>query len=387
MITAGCTQATASSGGDPGVEPAGIADPADPVVVTNDDGAPDDSAAEAPSPATTTPTGDRGDVGSTPSDASTTTTLPATTTTTTEPPLDVFDAGCVVEVEPGDSLGAIVVARADELVTVASLQAENGLDGDAIDPGQLLDVCIDNGLDDITGEQRMERNSAIVAAENFAFVATQQQKLNDLLTPYGYPEMAVDGDSGPVTQRGLCAARLALGMIPNRTNMEPGSMEEAGLLLASGLPIPPGIPIDGRWIYIDRTCQVMFVGEGLNLVFVFPTSTGDAEHKTRLQERARAFRYNPATANGGWHNSSLYPVADDNPLNGNMYRPIYFDRGQAIHGANSVPTSPQSKGCARLRPHHQDALVNWLGLGGVTSMAGSGTINVNVTVRGDYSLG
>ena len=375
-LAAGCTNATASGG-----DPAGIAAPDDVSATT----APDGAAATDTVSTTTTPVATTDDTGA--ETTAPTTTAPATTTTTTEPPLDVFDAGCVVEVQPGDSLGAIVTARADELVTVASVQAENGLDTDVIDAGQLLDVCIDNGLDDITGEQRLERNSAVVAAETFAAVAVQQTKLNELLTPYGYPEMAVDGDSGPVTQRGLCAARLALGMIPSRANMEPGGMEEAGLLLAPSLPIPPNVATDGRWAFIDVTCQVMFVGEGQQLVFVFPTSTGEAEHKTRLQERARAFRYNPATANGGWHNSSIYPVAEDNPLNGNMYKPIYFDRGQAIHGANSVPTSPQSKGCARLRPHHQDALVNWLGLGGVTSMVGAGSINLTVTVRGDYSFG
>ena len=63
----------------------------------------------------------------------------------------------------------------------------------------------------------------------------------------------------------------------------------------------------------------------------------------------------------------MYPVAEDNPLNGNMYKPLYFDRGQAIHGANNVPTSPQSKGCARLRVEHQDMLLYWLGLSEPTS--------------------
>ncbi len=46
-----------------------------------------------------------------------------------------------------------------------------------------------------------------------------------------------------------------------------------------------------------------------------------------------------------------------------MYKPIYFDGGQAIHGANTVPTSPQSHGVRRLRLEHQDVLIAWLGLG------------------------
>ena len=133
----------------------------------------------------------------------------------------------------------------------------------------------------------------------------------------------------------------------------------------------------------DRT------GEGFDrLVHVFPTSTGEAGYETRLQERVRAFRFNPALNNGGWHNSSTYPVEADNPLNGNMYKPLYFDRGQAIHGANNVPTSPQSKGCARLRPSHQDALVSWLGLAELGGPTGSrDRINATVTVRGGYELG
>ena len=168
--------------------------------------------------------------------------------------------------------------------------------------------------------------------------------------------------------------------------MEPGSVEEQLLLDSTTLPIPPNIATDGRWIFIDLTCQVMLTGEGFDrLVHVFPTSTGEAGYETRLQERTRAFRFNPALNNGGWHESSIYPVADDNPLNGNMYKPLYFDRGQAIHGANNVPTSPQSKGCARLRPSHQDALVGWLGLDGPTSSRDR--INATVTVRGAYELG
>jgi hypothetical protein len=320
---------------------------------------------------------------------SSTTSVPATTTTTTEPRLAVHDPACVVEVQPGDSLGAIVTSRADEIVTSATLRAENALADELIVPGQLLDVCIDNGLDDISGEQRLERNAAVIEAETVAAVMAQQAKLNELLVPLGFPEMPVDGISGPVTRRGLCATRLALGLPVNRSDMEPGSVEEQFLLATTALPMPPNVATDGRWIFIDLTCQVLLTGEGFDrLVHVFPTSTGEAGYETRLQERVRAFRFNPALANGGWHNSSTYPVEADNPLNGNMYKPLYFDRGQAIHGANNVPTSPQSKGCARLRPSHQDALVSWLGLADLGGPTGSrDRINATVTVRGAYELG
>jgi hypothetical protein len=226
---------------------------------------------------------------------------------------------------------------------------------------------------------------AVVAA---AAVAAQQTKLNELLVPFGYPAMPVDGDSGPITRRALCAARLALGLPVNRSDMAPGSPEEQLLLATTALPMPPNVATDGRWIFIDLTCQVLLTGEGFErIVHVFPTSTGEEGFETRLQERRPVFRFNPALDNGGWHESSIYPVADDNPLNGNMYKPLYFDRGQAIHGAGNVPPSPQSKGCARLRPANQDALIAWLGLGDVSGVVGRDRIGATVTVRGDYALG
>lgn len=293
---------------------------------------------------------------------------------------------CVVEVQPGDSLGLITDGYDDETITVPAVRAENGIEGETIFPGQLLDICVDNGLDDITGSER-ERNPAVVAAETAAAVEAQQTKLNQLFAGLGIRDLLVDGISGPVTRQRLCAARLSLGLPVTLTDMEPGSEEERALMAAESLNLPFTSALNSeRWILIDRTCQIMFVGEGAErLTYVFPTSTGEAGYETRDQDRSRVFRYDPALANGGWHNSTTFPVAIDNPINGNMYKPLYFDGGQAIHGANNVPTTPQSKGCARLRPADQDALVGWLGLadaGGPTWSADR--IGVTVNVQGAY---
>ena len=151
-------------------------------------------------------------------------------------------------------------------------------------------------------------------------------------------------------------------------------------MAATSLAVPfTTAVLSERWVLIDRTCQIMFAGNAdRELVFVFPTSTGEAGHETRDQDRQPVVRFDPALDNGGWHNSSVYPVAEDNPLNGNMYKPLYFDRGQAIHGANNVPTSPQSKGCARLRVEHQDMLLYWLGISEPTSSQRQIDLTVNV---------
>lgn len=217
-------------------------------------------------------------------------------------------------------------------------------------------------------------------------VEAQQRQLNMLFEGYGIEEMPVDGDSGPVTEQRLCAFRVAMGLEPRTDDMQPGGEEEALLLSTSELPSLPGRATEpSRWILIDQTCQVMFVGTaGGNVTYVFPTSTGQAEFPTRLQDRTPAYRFNPANHNGGWHNSTTYPAAIDNPLNGNMYRPLYFDGGQAIHGANTVPRSPASHGCARLRTWHQDQLLAWLGLDDSGPTNNRSRINVAVSVQGRW---
>ena len=315
---------------------------------------------------------------------STTTT---TTTTTTEPEPRFYNEACVVVIEPNDTLVGIVERLDDgETINRVSLRAENGLVDERLTPGDALDVCPGNGVDDATGSERLDPSEELVAAAVSTNVEVQQMKLNQLFADIGARELVVDGVAGPVTRQRLCAARLALGLEVSTAEMAAGSAEEQTLLAAAELPPPPMATVDqDRWLLIDQTCQFMFAGAVDQLVFGFPTSTGEAGHETRLNSRARAFRFDPAVDNGGWHDSSDFPVSIDNPLNGNMYKPIYFDGGQAIHGANNVPTSPQSKGCARLTLDHHDQLVAWLGLQGDTAPSWSrDAINLTVSVQGAY---
>jgi L,D-transpeptidase catalytic domain len=321
-----------------------------------------------------------------PTTATPTTTLPPTTTTIPLP-AGVHDPACARVVQPGESLSLIADGVDDPTVTAGSLAEENGItDRDTIHAGDVLDMCPGNKLDDITGE---ERGVAEVAVGSSG-VAAQQQKLNQLFAGYGLPQLAVDGVSGPFTRQQLCAARMALHLPIGRNDMVPGSAEEQALMSAQSIAIPENAAIgSSRWILINKTCQVMFAGEGEGGVkFVFKTSTGEPGWETTSQQRVSAFRYDPALDNDGWHNSTKFPVEEDNPLNGNMYRPLYFHRGQAIHGANNVPPEPASKGCARLRTENQDALLSWLGLDDVSEPTyNRDRINVSVSVHGDYVPG
>jgi lipoprotein-anchoring transpeptidase ErfK/SrfK len=179
---------------------------------------------------------------------------------------------------------------------------------------------------------------------------------------------------------------MGLGLLPSTADMEAGSEEEQLLMAATTLNVPLNAPVDAeRWVHVDQTCQVMFVGAGADqLQFIFPTSTGQPGFETRLQDASKVYRYDPAFDNDGWHDSTEFPVPEDNPINGNMYKPLYFDGGLAIHGANNVPTSPQSKGCARLRVGDQDQLLDWLGIGEVTQPIGGSQFGLTVRIVGQF---
>jgi LysM domain/L,D-transpeptidase catalytic domain len=278
-------------------------------------------------------------------------------------------------VQPGDSLIAIAERSA---VTLEDLQAENLIDpADTIYAGQVFDVCIGNDTDDITGASRL--------APPPDAVMVQQRVLNELFADLALLPLGIDGDSGKYTRQAVCAARMGLGLPVHAGHLPAGSEEEAAIFAATDLGVPAGAPTDeDRWILVDQTCQVIVTGEADRLVNIFPTSTGSDGHAT-FNVRARAFRFDPATDNAGWHDSSIYPVEVDNPLNGNMYKPIYFNDGQAIHGAGFIPPEPRSKGCARTFPMHQDMIIEWLGIADMTEATWNvADIGVTVVVQGRY---
>jgi lipoprotein-anchoring transpeptidase ErfK/SrfK len=217
--------------------------------------------------------------------------------------------------------------------------------------------------------------------------AAVQTKLNELFTPYGTAPLTVDGDLGRYTRQRVCAFRVAAGLPVSASPIVPGSAEEDLLMSTPTLPTPfTSAILSERWVLVDLTCQMMFIGSGTELVFVFPTSTGSTGFETRFQNRTPIYMYRSASHNNGWHDSSQYPVGPDNPLNGNMYKPLYFDGGQAIHGANSVPYYPASKGCTRLRVHDMNRLLSWLGLSDVTGTIVSTTaLNTTVNVQGHWT--
>jgi hypothetical protein len=200
-------------------------------------------------------------------------------------------------------------------------------------------------------------------------VVDRKRRLNDSLAPFGFPLLALDERIDLRLRQAEHAAALAsLG----------ASVDSAGVTRHRGR----------RWVLVDKSGQVLAAGDRRGVRFVMPVSTGTTEHETRLVDAVPAFRYEPATENAGWRNSTTFPVDAGHPHGGNMYRPLYFSRGQAIHGADVVPPYPRSQGCVLLTVADQDRLLAWLGLAEATEpLWDERRIDLDVTVRGAFDAG
>jgi lipoprotein-anchoring transpeptidase ErfK/SrfK len=56
------------------------------------------------------------------------------------------------------------------------------------------------------------------------------------------------------------------------------------------------------------------------------------------------------TPSGDYAFYEFRPGWDKSPL-GQLYNPYYFNKGIAVHGYDSVPTTPASHGCVRIPMH------------------------------------
>lgn len=171
-------------------------------------------------------------------------------------------------------------------------------------------------------------------------VARTQEQLSRL----GLPALATDGYVGDFTRNVLCAWREIHGRSPSRGDLT--VQESRDIVSTSSLPSPPPTMVTGY--NVSRACQVMYwvkatpYEPGRYFARIFRVSTGREGYPTdpglRQITWARDVRY--------W-NSTSYP----SPNGYNMYRPIYIDGGEALHGTyedSGVFSYPASHGCVRM---------------------------------------
>ncbi|HQR34005.1 MAG TPA: L,D-transpeptidase family protein, partial [Blastocatellia bacterium] len=170
-----------------------------------------------------------------------------------------------------------------------------------------------------------------------ALTAKDQRSAEQKLAELGYWTGKVDGQWDVASRNALIAFQKVERLKPS------GQLTRTifDQLLAANRPVPREAGV--AHIEVDLVRQVLFVVDDSGTITrVLPVSTGSGKefysegwardaitHPGRYQVRQKI---------AGWKKSAL----------GEMYYPVYFMYGTAIHGSQSVPTKPASHGCVRI---------------------------------------
>ena len=149
------------------------------------------------------------------------------------------------------------------------------------------------------------------------------------------PTGKIDGIIDGKTQRALCVwremtNRLITRKLPTKSDIQAIAMTQ-DLFPTTAMAL--GLNINLR-------CQTaIWIREDVETPYkIFPVSSGKTEFETILGT------YNVGWLIDDWYESRTYPE-------GWMYRPQFFNKGQAIHGSiddSMVQTYPASHGCVRM---------------------------------------
>ena len=156
-----------------------------------------------------------------------------------------------------------------------------------------------------------------------------QQRLADL----GYWLGTPDGTYGPLTTHAVMAFQKAEGL-QRDGRAGPVTREQ---LAAADRPVAS---MDGDGLEIDLQRQLLLVVRDGHVQMALHTVTGAPATPTP----AGTFAINRQI--DGLRHAPL----------GTLYRPKYFNRGIAVHGADSLPAWPASHGCARVSNAAMDLL-------------------------------
>jgi peptidoglycan hydrolase-like protein with peptidoglycan-binding domain len=177
----------------------------------------------------------------------------------------------------------------------------------------------------LPGLQQGDAGPAILAME---------QRLAALHYDVGTP----DGHFGPADYEAVLAFQKVHGMA--RTGR---ATDDVLAALAAGGDPAPLVPVGGAMrIEIDIPRQVLFLYEGGRLVRILAVSTGSGQHYCVKGDCDVA-----VTPGGAYHIGEKILGKQVSRL-GELYNPLYFNGGIAIHGEPYVPPFPASHGCVRI---------------------------------------
>jgi lipoprotein-anchoring transpeptidase ErfK/SrfK len=177
--------------------------------------------------------------------------------------------------------------------------------------------------------------------------------LQERLAELGYDVGTPDGQWGARTTYALMAFQKVEGL--SRDGQD-GPQTQAALATASkpGPMVAGGAPTR---IEIDVTRQVLFHWVNGSLARILPVSTGNNEHYCVDGECSVA-----VTPGGTFRIGRKAVGLEVAPL-GELWWPMYFNGGIAIHGSPSVPAYPASHGCIRIPMYAAPTFYNEVGAG------------------------
>jgi len=164
-------------------------------------------------------------------------------------------------------------------------------------------------------------------------VVAAQQRLNELHYYIG----PADGKIGPAYRSAVMAFQKVQGLGAD------GVMGEASLAALANPVIPELRGGPATRIEVDLSKQVLYLVEGGQLIRVLPISSGSGK-TYGLKNGGTARSLTPV----GWFKIERRIKGERVAELGVLYDPMYFYRGWAIHGSNSVPAYPASHGCVRV---------------------------------------
>ncbi|MFC6085682.1 L,D-transpeptidase family protein [Sphaerisporangium aureirubrum] len=190
-----------------------------------------------------------------------------------------------------------------------------------------------------------------------AAVKALQTRLREL----GYVPGKIDAKYGGTTQSAVWAFQKVQGITPTST-ISSRTWNALENPKAPKVLVPSGKP-DRVEVNLTKQIAVLY-DEGLvKLITHISSGSGIPYCETAVwQGREQRFCGDARTPTGnfkttwrrpGWHKSYL----------GQLYNPIFFNGGIALHGALSVPLYPASHGCVRLPMHVAEILPGMLGTG------------------------
>ncbi len=176
-------------------------------------------------------------------------------------------------------------------------------------------------------------------------VTAYQQRFVDVHFDPG----AVDGKYGPAMSYAVQALQKIMGL-PRTGRI--GAAESAALATFQ-YPTPLQPTGEANRTEIDITKQVITLYENYQVRLITTTSSGSGQRYCYDTPRVNPTRHVCEYANtpsGRFTYKRFVSGWDKSPL-GQLYNPFYFNGGIAVHGYQSVPTSPASHGCTRIPMH------------------------------------